>query len=92
MTGVQTCALPISFLYWIRYYEKLSKGYTDQTDVYLSTETKKENKTQKTVVKSKNPVSAELYRLLKMYAKHVVEQHLKDSHITKAQVIKSREC
>lgn len=81
-----------TFLYWIRYYEKLSKGYTDQTDVYLSTETKKENKTQKTVVKSKNPVSAELYRLLKMYAKHVVEQHLKDSHITQAQVIKSREC
>ena len=65
--GVKDLQKPYdTFLYWIRYYEKLSKGYTDQTDVYLSTETKKENKTSKTDVKSKNPVSAELYRLLKM--------------------------
>ncbi len=27
------------YLYWVRYYEKLSKGYIDQTDVYLKSKT-----------------------------------------------------
>ena len=27
-----------SYLYWIRYYEKLSKGYIDQSDIYLQEE------------------------------------------------------
>ena len=70
----------------------MSKGYTDQTDIYLSSGTKEEKQKSKSVVKSKNPVSAELYHLLKMYARHVVEQHLKDSHVTQAQITKSREC
>ncbi len=42
--GVKNLQEPYpSYLFWIRYYEKLSKGYIDQTDIYLSKDTSEEN-------------------------------------------------
>ena len=92
--GVKDLQTPYEpFLYWIRYYEKLSKGYVDQSDIYLSSAPLQQKKTsgEKTLVKSTHPASAELFRILKAYAKHVVETNLQDSNVTLAQVEKSKE-
>lgn len=80
------------YLYWIRYYEKLSKGYVDQSDIYLHSKPlkaethpsscgKKDSKHKKS-----NKASLQLYRQLKAYAKHIVETALVDSNVTAAQV------
>lgn len=58
-------------LFWIRYYEKLSKGYIDQSDVYLSK--KPSVKPKKKVNTDPNDVSAILYQKLLRYSRHVVE-------------------
>lgn len=80
-------------MYWIRYYEKLSKGYTDQSDVYLKSEKveKKGKKASKKASKKvEDPVSNELYVKLKKFAKQVVESELQSADITKAQVKESK--
>lgn len=79
-----------TYMYWIRYYEKLSKGYTDQSDIYLSkTATPKKSKTKKKDEKTAapvNPISAELYAKLKAFAKHVVETTFVDAKVTEKQL------
>lgn len=78
-----------NYLYWIRYYEKLSKGYIDQSNIYLDrTPSKPDTAPAKTAAPKKNinKISAQLYAQLKAYAKHVVETTLVDSHVTAAQV------
>ncbi len=73
------------FLYWIRYYEKLSKGYEDHTKFQLEK--------SKTVQKKKEDKSANgiLYRELMAYANHIVKESLQDSrNITQAQVKEAR--
>ena len=70
-----------SYMYWIRYYEKLSKGYIDQSDILL-----KSNVCNNVVHKNdtdNNPTG--LYALLLSYAKHMVDEHLAFS-VTEAQV------
>ena len=66
-----------SYLYWVRYYEKLSKGYVDQSDVYLNDKKKKAI----TVKDTANQASKELYQLLLQYAKHVVNNTLANPNI-----------
>ena len=58
-------------LFWIRYYEKLSKGYIDQSDVYLSK--KPSFKPKKKVNTDPNDVSAILYQKLLRYSRHPEE-------------------
>lgn len=79
-----------SYLFWVRYYEKISKGYKDQSDIYFdkkgsSTSSKKSNS-------SSTPQNASeiLYKLLYDYAYHTVEQKLVSVHVTKKQVKKAR--
>lgn len=80
-----------TYMYWIRYYEKLSKGYTDQTDIFLhSDKITKPSKSAAKKIASKDAVSNELYVKLKRFAKQVVESNLKDSNVTKAQVKEAR--
>ena len=81
-----------SYLYWIRYYEKISKGYVDMTDVYLSNEEDDEDE-KKGEKKSKkaSAVSKELFDMLRSYAKYVVEHTLVNSNVTKMQVKKTKE-
>lgn len=81
-----------SFLFWIRYYEKLSKGYTDQTKIYLN-----KKPVKKTVIEDSpeieediNKASVELYDILKKAAHHIVEQQLTSSDITERQVSETR--
>lgn len=70
-----------TYLYWVRYYEKLSKGYKDNSDVLLGDTTK--------VSEHKN-VAKGLYALLLSYAKHMVETTL-TYNVTKKQVEKCKE-
>lgn len=79
--------------YWILYYEKLSKGYKDQSDVYLHSETTvsepevEEEETSEPV----NMASKELYDLLMSFAKHTIQEMVRDpQRITQKQVEKSR--
>lgn len=77
-------------LYWIRYYEKLSKGYVDQSDIYLQDQKPKKKKAApfkaNTPKEKEDTASHELYCLLKSYAKHVVKTTLTNEHVTIAQV------
>lgn len=76
-------------LYWIRYYEKISKGYIDQTDIYLNDQKTKKVKKSKSISDEKKKelqASYELYEILRAYAKHVVKTTLTNEHVTIAQV------
>ncbi len=90
--GVKDLQTPYpSYMYWIRYYEKLSKGYIDQSDIYLNSpklEAKAtDNKTEQKDAPV-NTVSGNLYKKLMSYARHVVQNTLVSScdTVTKEQV------
>ena len=62
-----------SYLFWIRYYEKLSKGYVDQSDVYFPEVSSggDDGKTDSTDV---SDADSELYSLLFALAKNLVSK------------------
>lgn len=79
-----------SYLYFIRYYEKLSKGYIDQSDIYLSevlvpTEDKKEK--EKIEV---SEFSQKLFDELMKVSTHFLNHHLKNSNVTVEQFSQSQ--
>jgi poly [ADP-ribose] polymerase len=86
-------------LYWVRYYEKLSKGYTDNSKAYLTTkvrkspkkatEDKNESNTEETSSKV-SEVEAELYNILFAYSKNHVRPHLVSDKITAGQVANAK--
>ena len=81
MFGVKDLQNPYPIhMYWIRYYEKLSKGYVDSSDIYLAPQytTKQEVKTKD------SDVAAALYEKLYRYAKGMVETHLVNQNVTVA--------
>ena len=89
MFGVRDLQEPYpSHMYWIRYYEKLSKGYIDQTEIYLSSP-KTKAKGKKKGSPASGP-SAELYSMLMRYAKHVVKETLVSERVTEAQAKEAR--
>lgn len=78
-------------LYWVRYYEKLSKGYIDNSGAYLTKSTRKkpskkkaeaENAQESTV----SEVEAELYAILLAYSKNYVRTNLVNDKITVGQL------
>lgn len=102
--GVKDLQTPYQpYLFWIRYYEKLSKGYVDQTDVYLKNNARlrvskkddepkdKDTKVSKKAIQT-NADSLALYKLLRARAKQYVSQHLVQTSdsITKNQVQTSK--
>lgn len=76
-----------SYLYWIRYYEKLSKGYIDQSDIYLE---KEENQVETDDDATTDTASAELFTLLKQLAVEKVKNTF-CYRVTPKQVEKSKE-
>lgn len=95
MFGERSISTPYPlYLYWIRYYEKLSKGYIDQSEIYLNSPvTMPKKKTVKNIKKDTKPVreaSVKLYNDLYAYAKNLVRKTLVNHNITKKQVEKSR--
>lgn len=80
-----------SYMYWIRYYEKLSKGYKDYTKIQLQSKTVEGLALNSEEDTSDTSVNAVLYRELMAYANHVVRESLLDpKNITIAQVKEAR--
>lgn len=94
MFGVRWTGPNPSYLFWIRYYEKLSKGYVDQSDIYLAkAKPKPKKKARKAESKTDNAseASKELYKLLLSYARHTVRSTLAHPrNITKKQIDESK--
>lgn len=85
-------------MFWIRYFEKISKGYIDQTDVYLNYEKPEEvkpaDKAEEEVKKVKvNEASRKLYDILRACSRQYVSERVAVDvdKITYAQYKKSRE-
>lgn len=78
-----------SYLYWIRYYEKLSKGYVDETKTFLHSKKVVSGGGKKKAVPT--TANAFLYQKLMAFArKHVDEVLLQPKMITEDQVKKAR--
>ena len=90
-----------SYLYWIRYYEKLSKGYKDRSAILLDTTPVRKSSKKAVAVNSTNDKvsateevsavnkadNAMLYKLLTGYAKKVVNEVLATpQNVTERQV------
>lgn len=90
--GAKKLANPYpDYLYWVRYYEKLSKGYTDQSDVYLSPKAKTVSRcTSVPKCTGSKSVSEILYDQLRTYAKRVVKENLVNQNITEKQISQSK--
>ena len=72
-------------LYWVRYYEKLSKGYIDQSEILLAN--KEEKQTKPTTASFTHPLYEELYS----YAKKQVDTLLiNPAQITARQIQECR--
>lgn len=88
MFGVKDIQTPYpTYMYWIRYYEKLSKGYIDQSNVYLNNddndsssiaEEPKENKSIK-------PISRQLYNELRSCARQYIVTQCINTTVTQEQ-------
>lgn len=94
--GVKDLKVPYeSYYFWILYYEKLSKGYVDQSDIYLQSPTvvaEPEIEEDDSNSAPVNAASRDLYDLLMSFAKHTVQEMVRDpQRITQKQVEKSRE-
>ena len=89
--GVKEINTPYeSYLYWIRYYEKLSKGYVDQSDIYLG-ETISIEPVEEQESETVNSINAELYDFLLSLANKTIDESFVNKQITAAQYEKSKE-
>ncbi len=70
-------------MFWIKYAEKISKGYVDRSDVYLADNEKAEKNLEKKTGHI-NKVSAELFQKLKKFSKKAVKDAYVNVPITKA--------
>ena len=72
--GERNFDYPLS-MFWIKYYEKLSKGYVDRTDLYLADESE-DSKSQnvKVPVKTVTDVNVMLFNKLKSFAVNAVKK------------------
>ncbi len=79
-----------SRMYWIRYYEKLSKGYVDNSDIYIACRSNKTLRRKKDASGNLTPVSKsleeKLYYDLMSYSKKVVEENIMVSKMTTSQL------
>ena len=84
--GERSYDYPLS-MFWIKYFEKLSKGYVDRTEVYLDNSAKKTpapGKPAEKALKKQNQASISLFTKLKNLAKRAVEQAQVKVPITQA--------
>lgn len=89
--GERNFDYPLS-MFWIKYYEKLSKGYVDRSDLYLADE-REDTKPQnvKKPVKTVNDVNVLLFNKLKSFAVNAVKKAEVKVPITAAILKKSNE-
>ncbi len=83
--GERSFDYPLS-MFWIKYFEKLSKGYVDRTDVYLNSKEKEHPGPVKDQIakEDQNRASVSLFKKLKDLAKKAVEQAQVKVPITQA--------
>ena len=91
--GERTYTYP-KHMFWVKYREKLAKGYVDQSKIYLAKDTKPVKQgtpgTSQGTPKQPDGPAYELYMLLKQFAKRHVEAACITTHINKEMVIQSR--
>lgn len=79
-----------SRMYWIRYYEKLSKGYVDNSDIYIGNSSNRTLRKKRDVFTDGKPVpkslEEKLYYDLLDYSKKVVRENLIVTKMTTAQL------
>lgn len=85
--GERSYMYPMS-MFWIKYHEKLAKGYVDNSDVYLGATMKTPKKVQRN---EPTTVSEKLYALLQGFAKQAVHEAQVSVPITPAIIRKSKE-
>lgn len=73
-------------MYWIRYYEKLSKGYVDQSAIYLDTEYQPKEETCSVRDNSKEAIA--LFNCLYRFAKKHVQENISQNRKPTAQQVK----
>jgi poly [ADP-ribose] polymerase len=79
-------------LYWVRYYEKLSKGYIDNSSAYLTVTPKRTSKKKNNVKSDESSVNtvseaeASLYNILFAYSKNYIKTNLISETVTVGQV------
>ena len=88
MFGKRSTTYSDTTLYWIRYYEKLSKLYKDQSDVFFSPVHSKVKKDAGN--ENENSVRYELFSKLARYANKALENTLENADVTEGMIAESR--
>ncbi len=88
--GVRSCKYPLS-MFWIKYEEKIAKGYKDKSDIYLSDEKKEKVPTIDDLrpVKRKT-VAVKLFEQLKAFCRSYIEKTCKSSKVTTGMIDESK--
>lgn len=93
--GERSCTYPLR-MFWIKYKEKIQKGYIDQSDIYITQDNKNSvedqneiPETQKRTPSSK--ISENLYNQLFSMAKQMIQKHCISVHITHGMVVRTQE-
>lgn len=86
--GARSFYYPLE-MFWIKYAEKLAKGYVDRSDVYLEDDIEDDMEEQNDVKQLKGKgiisrVSSELFNKLKQFSSHAVREAKVQIPITKA--------
>lgn len=91
--GERSCEYPLR-MFWIKYQEKLSKGYVDKSEIYLDNSNEVENQDKEpeneAEEKNINQLAVDLYQKLIRFAKHTIETTCKSLVITQGMVNESR--
>ena len=82
-----------TYIFWLRYYEKLSKGYEDKSEYYLAPKLEKNSKESKTkaLKKTVDTISSQLYTMLLSFAKGYIRKTCVSTIITEKMIEKSKE-
>lgn len=76
-------------MFWIKYEEKLAKGYEDKTHIYIDEAAQPEEKPA-VEEKSSNPVSVALYQKLLRHAKQMIQKSCASLIITEGMITESK--
>ena len=77
-------------MFWIKYYEKLQKGYIDQSDVYIVDEPENSSSDIKDAPQEEETVSYKLYQKLMKLTRRTVETVCVSQHITEEMVKRTK--
>ena len=93
--GERSCKYPLR-MFWIKYEEKLAKGYEDKSNIYIDTNNSSpekshiENHSNPNNDSAKNAVADALYAKLLRHAKHMIEKTCVSVMITEGMIIESK--